>query len=83
MLELQQLVSEVAPCAVTMATAVSAGAATVGVRGGMGLRSCAVTMATAVSAGAATVGVRGGMGLCSCAASVITLVTIAAAKSES
>ena len=67
---------------VSMETAVSAGAATTGVRGGMGLRFCAVTMATAVSAGAATVGVRGGMGLCSCAASVITLVNVAAAKSK-
>ena len=42
-----------------METAVSAGAATTGVRGGVWLCSCAVTMATAVSAGAATVGVRG------------------------
>ena len=70
---------------VSKETAVSAGAATTGVRGGVGLCSCAVTMATAVSAGAATVGVtaRWHIGLCSCAASVITLVTVAAVKSES
>ena len=41
-----------------METAVSAGAATTGVRGGVWLCSCAVTMATAVSAGVATAGVR-------------------------
>ena len=58
-----------------MATAVSVGAATTGVRGGVGLRCCAITMATAVSAG-----VRGGIGLCCCAASVITLVIVAASK---
>ena len=63
--------------------AVSAGAATTGVRGGVGLCFCAVTMATSVSAGAATAGVRGDVGLCYCAASVIALVTVAAAKSES
>ena len=67
----------------SMATAVSAGAATTGVRGGMWLCCCAVTMATVVSAGAATAVVRGGIGLRSRAASVITLVTVAAAKSES
>ena len=50
-----------------MATAVSAGAATTGVTGGIGLYSCAVTMTTAVSAGAATAGFRGGVELCSCA----------------
>ena len=64
-------------------TAISAGAATTGIRGGVGLCSCTVTLATAVSAGAATAGVRGGVGLYYCAASVITLVTVAAAKSES
>ena len=62
-----------------METAVSAGAATTGVRGGVGLCSCAVTMATAVSAGAATVGVRGGMGLCSCAVTMATAVSAGAA----
>ena len=41
-----------------METAVSAGAATTGVRGGVGLCSGAVTMTTAISAGAATAGVR-------------------------
>ena len=51
----------------SMATAISAGAATTGVRGHTGLCLCAVTMATAVSAGAATAGVRGGIGLCCCA----------------
>ena len=66
-----------------MATAVSAGAARTGVRGGVELCSCAITMATTVRAGAATAGVRGGMGLCSYAASVITLDTVAAAMSES
>ena len=66
-----------------MATAVSAGAATAGARGGVGLCCCAITMTTAVSAGAATAGVTGDIGLCTCAASVITLVTIAAANSES
>ena len=66
-----------------MATAVSAGAATTGVRGGVGLCFCAITMTTAVSVGVATAGVTGDIGLCSCAASVITLVTVAAAKSES
>ena len=60
-----------------MATAVSAGAASAGVRCGVGLCSCTITMTTTVSAG-----VRGGIGLCSCAASVITLVTVAAAKSD-
>ena len=40
----------------SMATAVSAGAATAGVRGGVWLCSCALTMATAVSAGSATAG---------------------------
>ena len=69
----------------SMETAVSAGAATAGVRGGVGLCSFVVTMATAVSVGAATAGVRDidGIGFCSCSASVITLVTVAAAKSES
>ena len=66
-----------------VATAVSAGAATTDVRGGVGLCSCAVIVTIAVSAGAATVGVRGGVGLCSCTASVIALVTVAATKSES
>ena len=41
-----------------METAVSAGVATIGVRGGVWLCSCAVTMATAVSAVPATAGVR-------------------------
>ena len=67
----------------SMATAVSAGAATHGVRGGVWLCSCPITITAAVSAGTATAGITGDIGLCSCAASVITLVTVAAAKSES
>ena len=60
-----------------MATAVSAVAATAGVRGGVGLCSCAITMTTAVSGGTATAEVTGDIGLCSF---VITLVTKAAAS---
>ena len=71
--ELLRALDWVAVVLVTMATAVSDGAATTGVRVGVGLCSCAVTMATAVSAGAATATVRGGVGLCSCADSVIIL----------
>ena len=62
-----------------MATAVSAGAATTDVRGGVGLCSCAVTMATAVSAVAATAGVRRGVGLCSCAITMTTGPIVATA----
>ena len=65
--------------AITMATAVSAGAATTGVRGGVWLCSFAVTMATAVSAGAATTGVRGGVWLCSFAVTMATAVSAGAA----
>ena len=63
----------------SMTTAVSAGAATTGVRGGIGLFSNAVTMATVVSAGAATAGVRGGIGLFSHAVTMATAVSAGAA----
>ena len=71
------------------ATAVSAGATTAGVRGGVGLYSCAVTMQQLSVLELQQLGSKlDGIGLCSCAASVITLVTVAAAaaaaaKSES
>ena len=54
--------------------ATSAGAATIGVRGGVGLCSCAVTTATA--------GVRGGGGLHSCAVTMATAVSAGAAISR-
>ena len=40
-------------CAVTMATAISAGAATAGVKGGIGLCSCAASLITLVTVAAA------------------------------
>ena len=57
-----------------MATAVSAGAATTGVTGGVGLCFCAITRTTIASAG-----VRGGTGLCSCAVTMATAVSVGAA----
>ena len=65
-----------------MATAVSARAATTGVKGGVGLCSRAVAMATAVNAGAATAGVRGGIGLCCCAVTMATAVCAGAATAR-
>ena len=67
----------------SMATAVSAAAATTGVRGGIGLCCCAVTKATAVSAAAATAGVRGEIGLCCCAVTMATAVNAGAATAGS